>query len=89
MSDEEFEIPLDDSPSLAGAEVLIESGEGDEPSPVEIPELLPILPLNDTVLFPFLLSPRLVRSERSKLLIDAALLTAGRLVLCVAVKGKM
>ena len=88
MSDEELEIPLEDNASLEGAEVLVESGDGDEPSPVEIPEFLPVLPLKNTVLFPFLLSPLLVRSERSKLLIDAALLTAGRLLLCVAVKGQ-
>ena len=71
MSDEELEIPLEDNASLEGAEVLVESGDGDEPSPVEIPEFLPVLPLKNTVLFPFLLSPLLVRSERSKLLIDA------------------
>ena len=88
MSDEEFEIPLESNPSVVGAEVLVESGDGDEPSHVEIPELLPVLPLKDTVLFPFLLSPLLVRSERSKLLIDEALLTPGRLLLCAAVKGK-
>jgi len=88
MSDEELEIPLDDNPGPAGAEVLVESGDGDEPSPVEIPELLPVLPLKNTVLFPFLLSPLLVRSERSKLLIDEVLLSPGRLLLCVAVKGQ-
>ena len=88
MSDEEFEIPLESHPGGAGTEVAVESGDGDEPSPVEIPELLPVLPLKDTVLFPFLLSPVLVRSERSKLLVDDALLTPGRLLLCAAVKGK-
>jgi ATP-dependent Lon protease len=88
MSDEELEIPLDDNTSLVGAEVLVESGDGDEPRPVEIPALLPVLPLKNTVLFPFLLSPLLVRSERSKLLIDEVLLTPGRLLLCVAVKGQ-
>ena len=86
MSDEELEIPLESQPNLEGAEVLVESGDGDEPSPIEIPELLPVLPLKNTVLFPFLLSPLLVRSKRSKLLIDEALLTPGRLLLCVAVK---
>jgi len=88
MSDEEFEIPLESHPGVAATEVAVESGDGDEPSPIEIPEFLPVLPLKDTVLFPFLLSPVLVRSERSKLLVDDALLAPGRLLLCAAVKGK-
>jgi ATP-dependent Lon protease len=87
MTDEEFEIPLEDDARLAGAEVVVESGDGDERSSVEIPEFLPVLPLKNTVLFPFLLSPLLVRSERSKQLIDEALLTPGRLLLSVAVNG--
>ncbi len=85
MTDEEYEIQLDDSPGLEGAEVLVESGEGAAPIPPEVPEHLPVLPLKNTVLFPFLLSPLLVRSERSKQLIDAALLTPARMLLCVAV----
>ncbi len=89
MSDDELEVPLDDNPSLAGAEVLVGSGDDNEPSPVEIPAQLPVLPLKNTVLFPFLLSPLLVRSERSKLLIDEVLLSPGRLLLCVAVKGQV
>jgi len=88
MSDEAIEVPLEDNPNLEGAEVLVESGDGGEARPVEIPEALPILPLKNTVLFPFLLSPLLVRSERSKLLIDEVLLTPARLLLCVAVKGQ-
>jgi ATP-dependent Lon protease len=88
VSDEELEIPLEDLPGLEGGEVLIESGEGEVPSPVEIPEFLSVLPLKNTVLFPFLLSPLLVRSERSKQLIDEALLSPERLLLCVAVKGE-
>jgi len=89
MSDEAIEIPLEDTPSLEeGADVLVESGDGGDAQPVEIPENLPILPLKNTVLFPFLLSPLLVRSERSKLLIDEVLLTPARLLLCVAVKGQ-
>jgi ATP-dependent Lon protease len=62
------------------------SGEEDEPTHVEIPGSLPVLPLKNTVLFPFLLSPLLVKSRKSKQLIDEALLTPGRLLLCVAVK---
>ena len=45
-----------------------------------------MLPLKNTVLFPFLLSPLLVSSTRSKKLIDAVLLTPQRLLVCAAVK---
>ena len=40
-----------------------------------------MLPLKNTVLFPFLLSPLLVNTERSKRLIDAVLVGAERLML--------
>ena len=85
MSDEEREIELEGSENFEGAEVLVGSGEEYEPVHVEIPQFLPVLPLKNTVLFPFLLSPLLVRSEKSKQLIDEALLTPGRLLLSVAI----
>ena len=86
MSDDEREIELESSENFEGAEVLVGSGEEHEPAHVEIPQFLPVLPLKNTVLFPFLLSPLLVRSEKSKQLIDEALLTPGRLLLAVAIK---
>ena len=46
-----------------------------------------MLPLKNTVLYPFLLSPLLVNTERSKRVIDAVLVGAERLMLAVAVKG--
>jgi ATP-dependent Lon protease len=85
MSDEEHEIELEGSENFEGAEVLVGSDEEYEPVHIEIPQILPVLPLKNTVLFPFLLSPLLVRSEKSKLLIDEALLTPGRMLLSVAI----
>jgi ATP-dependent Lon protease len=46
-----------------------------------------VLPLKNTVLFPFLLSPLLVNTERSKKVIDAVLVSPERLMLAVAVRG--
>jgi ATP-dependent Lon protease len=86
VTDDEREIDLESSENFEGAEVLVGSGEEYEPAHVEIPQFLPTLPLKNTVLFPFLLSPLLVRSEKSKQLIDEALLTPGRMLLCVAIK---
>ena len=58
----EIDQPID---TLAGAvEVRVESGDlGDgQFHTLELPSELPILPLKNTVLFPFLLSPRVSRA---------------------------
>ena len=62
------------------------SGTDEEVEQTEIPDVLPVLPLKNTVLFPFLLSPLLVNSARSKRLIDEVLLTPDRLLMCAAVR---
>ncbi len=51
----------------------------------ELPGDLPILPLKNTVIFPHLLAPLLVNTERSKTLIDAVLADPDRLMMSVAV----
>ena len=86
MSDEEREIRLDAPEGGEGAEIAVGSGDEEEVAHVEIPETLPVLPLKNTVLFPFLLSPLLVKSSTSKKLIDEVLLAPGRMLLCAAVK---
>ena len=55
----------------------------------EIPEELPVLPLKNTVLFPFLLSPLLVNTPRSQKLIDEVLVRPDRLMVCTAVQGEI
>lgn len=73
--------------SGVGAEVLVGSGEEREMSaPVRVPDSLPILPLKNTVLFPHLLSPLLVNTDRARALIDSVLRTRARLLVCVAVR---
>jgi Lon protease-like protein len=69
-----------------GTAVAVGTGDDDDAALTEIPSSLPVLPLRNTVLFPFLLSPLLVNSERSKKLIDAVLLTPHRLLVCSAVR---
>jgi ATP-dependent Lon protease len=69
-----------------GTAVAVGTGDDDDAALTEIPSSLPVLPLRNTVLFPFLLSPLLVNSERSKKLIDAVLLTPNRLLVCSAVR---
>jgi ATP-dependent Lon protease len=54
---------------------------------VSVPDSLPILPLKNTVIFPHLLAPLLVNTERSKKLIEAVMAGPERLILSVAVKG--
>ena len=78
MSDEQ-DIATEESPG--GMEISVEPGELRDPAEVEIPDSLPVLPLKNTVLFPSLLSPLLVNSERSKALIDEVLLVYATRVL--------
>ncbi len=87
MSDESGEIRPDSGFAATGARVAVGTGEDEGVAPVEIPETLPVLPLKNTVLFPFLLSPLLVASTRSKRLIDQVLLTPQRLLVAAAVKS--
>jgi ATP-dependent Lon protease len=70
-----------------GEKVAVGIGRGEEPRGPDLPDELPVLPLKNTVLYPFLLSPLLVNTERSKRVIDAVLVGAERLMLAVAVKG--
>jgi ATP-dependent Lon protease len=55
------------------------------PEHADLPETMPILPLKNTVIFPHLLAPLLVNTERSKALIDAVMQGRQRLMLAVAV----
>ncbi len=57
----------------------IEETEQEEP----LPEILPVLPLRNTVLFPTLVTPMVATTERAKCLIDEALI-GDRLLVTVA-----
>ena len=87
MSEEERdEIKAKSPPASGETEVAVGSGSEEEPSPVELPDSLPVLPLKNTVLYPFLLSPLLVNTDRSRKLIDEVLLTPHRLLVCASVR---
>ncbi|HKA15856.1 MAG TPA: endopeptidase La [Myxococcota bacterium] len=83
MNDESDEIRS--TGGGGGTEIAVGSG-GDETSLPAIPDSLPVLPLKNTVLFPHLLSPLLVNTDRSRRLIDEVLRSPERLLVCVAVK---
>ena len=83
MSEQEHSEFTEESGPL-GSEVLVETGE-EEPLRAALPDALPILPLKNTVLFPHLLSPLLVNTERSRALIESVLRTPDRLLVCAAV----
>ncbi len=88
MSEKSEDISLDlpgGGYGQGGTEVVVGSDSGEEGDQVEIPEELPVLPLKNTVLFPFLLSPLLVKSARSRTLIDEVLVSPDRLLVCSAV----
>jgi ATP-dependent Lon protease len=87
MSEEESHEIATEPAVQQGTEVLVGSGSDAEPGLIELPDVLPILPLKNTVLFPYLLSPLLVNTERSRALIDSVLRTPDRLLVCVAVRS--
>ncbi|MGH0034832.1 MAG: endopeptidase La [Myxococcota bacterium] len=72
-----------------GVDVTVGGAEDEDADEglVELPDTLPVLPLKNTVLFPFLLSPLLVNTPRSQRLVDDVLVEPSRLMLCTAVKG--
>jgi ATP-dependent Lon protease len=74
---------------VAESERLEAKGVGERSSSSEqsVPDALPILPLKNTVIFPHLLAPLLVNTERSKKLIESVMAGPERLILSVAVKG--
>ena len=63
MSDEAEIHPEETAGATA---VAVGRGGEEEVAHTEIPSVLPVLPLKNTVLFPYLLSPLLVSSARSK-----------------------
>ncbi len=72
---------------LGGMEIQVGSGPEDEAEELtELPDELPVLPLKNTVLFPYLLSPLLVNTPASQRLIDNVLVRPDRLMVCAAVK---
>ena len=76
-------------PGEGGTPVAVGSGAPEERRTVDLPETLPVLPLKNTVLFPYLLSPLLVNSARSKKVIEHVLVTPQRLMLAVAVNKEL
>jgi ATP-dependent Lon protease len=70
----------------SGREVAVGIGTSEEAGELTLPEVLPVLPLKNTVLFPHLLAPLLVNTERSKRLIDAVLVSPHRLLVSAAVR---
>ena len=85
MSDERDEIQPEEV-RRGGEEIEVGAETGEENAAPVLPEALPVLPLKNTVLFPHLLSPLLVNTERSRRLIDEVLRSPERLLVCVAVR---
>jgi len=77
-----------ESVSRPGTSETPEPGNPGEAAPAQaaLPTTLPVLPLKNTVIFPHLLAPLLVNTERSKALIDAVMAGDDHLMLAVAVK---
>ncbi len=87
--DETTEVALTPPPVQGGQEVVVGSAAGHPEEPTALPDTLPVLPLKNTVLFPHLVSPLLVNTDRSRKLIETVLLTPERLMLTVAVNREI
>ncbi len=75
---------------FGGMEIQVGNGpEDDAEELAELPVELPVLPLKNTVLFPYLLSPLLVNTPASQRLIDDVLVRPDRLMVCTAVKREL
>jgi ATP-dependent Lon protease len=81
MASDEVEMILEET----GLGEASEKGEGRKG--IDIPEDLPILPINESVLYPKMILPLMVSQERLIQLIDAALL-ANKMIGIVAIKTK-
>ncbi len=89
MSDQTDDIQPESEIDFSPTEIVVGSGVEEAIPAITIPEVLPVLPLKNTVLFPFLLSPLLVSSDRSKKLIDEVLLSPQRVLICTAVSKEI
>src|SRR5262249_26694187 len=82
-------VPHEELPTLtplpAGAEVASRAEDEEEEPSIELPEVLPILPLKDTVIYPMAMMPLGVGKDRSIRLIDEVM-RGSRLVGLVAQK---
>ncbi len=75
---------------LVGMEIQVGSGPDEDVEDLaDLPDELPVLPLKNTVLFPYLLSPLLVNTPASQRLIDDVLVRPDRLMVCTAVKREI
>ncbi len=84
---ESADLSLESEEPFGSTDVSVDLGGGpEELATVELPEELPVLPLKNTVLYPSLVSPLLVTTERSRKVIDEVLVTSERLMIAPAVR---
>ena len=88
MNEEHAKQPEDVRPAgPGGTEIAVGTGTGEEvrEHSLDWPSTLPVLPLKNTVLFPHILSPLLVNTQRSQALIDDVLVRPDRMMVAAAV----
>src|SRR5262249_30235770 len=64
---------------------LIKADQSPEQQQITIPDVLPVLPLPDVVVFPYMIAPLFVNRERSAKAVDHAL-AENRMILLVSQK---
>jgi ATP-dependent Lon protease len=90
MAEDEDQVDEGSVAAEGGTEIHVGNGpEEDLEALAELPRELPVLPLKNTVLFPYLLSPLLVNTPASQRLIDDVLIRPDRLMVCTAVQREI
>ncbi|HYU71190.1 MAG TPA: LON peptidase substrate-binding domain-containing protein, partial [Ktedonobacteraceae bacterium] len=84
-SDTTMPVPQNGEDEIEESDATVHSAEDDEDR-LNIPDVLPVLPLKDTVIYPFAVQPLGVGQERSIRLIDDVM-RGNRLVVLVAQKS--
>src|SRR5947207_6964267 len=64
---------------------LVKADQGPEQQQVSIPDVLPVLPLPDVVVFPYMIVPLFVNRDRSAKAVDQSL-SENRMIMLVAQK---
>ena len=87
MSEEDLRFEEIEFESTTGVSLVLDNEE--EFDGIDVPDVLSVLPLKNTVLYPYGVTPLLVNTERSKSLVDSVLKNEDGLMFSSAVRKEV